>query len=128
MFCLYIHTIFVIDLSFLPEIRFGAREHMLPVFWTKFKKSKKIQKITKKIMHVPEHGVHRCEKFRIEMSSYAPWTKMTISDSKFKFSDLICCQKFVIFAQGTYDNISVRNFSRRCAPCLGTCVIFFVIF
>ena len=57
--------------------RFGAREHMLPVFSKKYKKSKTFQQNPKKIMHVPEHGEHRRDKFRTEISLYAPWEKMT---------------------------------------------------
>ena len=48
-----------------------------PDFFGKFKKLKTLQKNAKKIMHVPDHGPHHREKFRTEMSSYAPWGKMT---------------------------------------------------
>ena len=71
------------------ERRFGAREHMLPVFWTKFKKSKKIQKITKKIMHVPQYATHHRDKFRTEKTSYAPWRKkdkFLTANSNFRIS------------------------------------------
>ena len=57
-----------------------------------------------------------------------PGEKRQISDSKFKFSDLICCQKFVFFPQGAYDVVSVRKFSRWCVAYAGTCMIFFGIF
>ncbi|KAK1683089.1 hypothetical protein QYE76_043937 [Lolium multiflorum] len=33
--------------------------------------------VPEKIMHVPDHGTHDRVKFRCEMSSYAPWEKMT---------------------------------------------------
>ena len=57
-----------------------------------------------------------------------PGEKRQISDSKFKFSDLICCQKFVFFPQGAYDVFSVRNLSRWCVAYSGTCMIFRGIF
>ena len=66
--------------------------------------------------------------FAPKRHSMLPGGKRQISDSKFKFSDLICCQKFVFFPQGAYDVFSVRNLSRWCVAYSGTCMIFFGIF
>ena len=71
----------------LPEIRFGARAHMLPVDPKKIQNLKTHQKNLKKIMHVPDHGTHHRICFRAE----------------------IFLSKFVIFVQGAYDVISARK-------------------
>ena len=44
-------------------------------FRKNIKNRKTFQKITKKIMHVPEYGTHHRDKFRAEMTSYAPCGK-----------------------------------------------------
>ena len=63
--------------NMFPEIRNGARAHQLPFFREQKKLMKPFQKNAKKIMRVPDHGPHHREKFRTEMSPYAPWGKMT---------------------------------------------------
>ena len=54
-----------------------------------------------------------------------PVQKWQISCQKFKFSDLRSDMKFVDFLQGVCDDISVRNLTRWCVPCSGTCIYFF---
>ena len=65
------------DTTIRAYIHFGAREHLLPVFSKKYKKTKTVQQIPKNIMHVPEYATHHREKFRTETTSYAPWEKKT---------------------------------------------------
>ena len=50
-----------------------------PDFFGSTKKFETFQKNPKKIMHVPDHGEHRRDKCRTEMTPYASWTKMTKS-------------------------------------------------
>ena len=97
-----------------------------------FQKKLKNQKLCKKMR---KKSCTYLTMVRIAVKNFAPkchrmrpGRKCQISDSMWDPEFWISCQNFVIFPQGAYDDILVRNFSRWCGTWSGTCMIFFAFF